>query len=93
MRDTLTGDMGLLASNGVGAALVLLPKGTDIRPVTAATQPDVVEAPLGSGLYHRVIAVNDRWKGFPNEYRIALVEHLSHLLGNEGGPWWVFPQP
>jgi len=58
------------------AALILrLPAGTDIRCKWQAGTglPDQVEVPQGSGVFYLVSDVADVAKGFPNEYRSALI--------------------
>jgi hypothetical protein len=68
---------------------LLLPAGTDIRDWAcwdglAMDQPDVVEAPRGTGRYYTVIQVDDVAKGFPNEYRVAFIAK---------GAYWPIPIP
>jgi hypothetical protein len=58
---------------GSSAVTVVLPKGTDIRSGLSATGFDRVECPAGSGRYYIVYAVDDVGKGFPNEYRLAVI--------------------
>lgn len=52
-----------------------LPMRTDVRGslgwFTALNQPDLVEAPAGTGRYYVVLGVDDVARGFANEYRIA----------------------
>jgi hypothetical protein len=62
------------------SAELLLPAGTDVRddftldPGLAVTnQPDFVEVPAGSGRWYTVVQVEDVAKGFPNEYRVAMI--------------------
>lgn len=52
---------------------LLLPVGTDVRDKLSAGGPDTLEVPLGSGRYYSVLAVDDTAKGFPNEYRFAII--------------------
>jgi hypothetical protein len=59
---------------------LLLPKGTDIRATWNTTAPDVVEVPQGSLRFYQVVAVDDVGKGFPNEYRLALM--AQEITGN-----------
>lgn len=55
--------------------IVRLPAGTDVRShwQAGSGEPDQIELPAGSGVYYLVSDVNDVAKGFPNEYRAALV--------------------
>jgi hypothetical protein len=73
---------GIVAASGGGAGvtgmLLLLPKGTDIRPSHLAVVADAVQVPDGSGEYYVVSWVNDVAKGFPNEYRLALITLLTN---------------
>lgn len=62
------------------AAELLLPAGTDVRDdftidpgLAVADQPDLVEVPAGSGRWYTVVQVDDVAKGFPNEYRVAMI--------------------
>lgn len=58
------------------APLILrVPAFTDIRSKWQAGtgQPDQVECPEGSGVFYLVSDVMDVAKGFPNEYRAALI--------------------
>ncbi len=67
---------GLVAASGVSGTvslLLLVPKGTDIRPAHSGANADAVEIPNGSGLYYGVVTVYDMAKGFPNECRVAAV--------------------
>lgn len=52
---------------------LLLPALTDIRAAPNSIPSDVVEVPAGTGRFYLVIAVDDMGKGFPNEYRMALI--------------------
>ena len=69
--------------------LIKLPKLTDIRTTgPGPTNPDLVEVPLGSGLWYSVMAVQDIGKGFANEYRVAILSAMQTTLN-----LWVFPMP
>ena len=65
-----------LSSNAM-PIILRLPKLTDIRPMwflpTNARVTDGVEVPAGSKRYYAVTQVEDMHKGFPNEYRVALL--------------------
>lgn len=57
---------------------LLLPAGTDVRDNfswdgVAMNKPDLVEVPEGSERYYTIVQVDDVAKGFPNEYRFAMV--------------------
>ena len=92
-RNTLTGSQAATGLSDFGWNLLLVPKGTDIRGPESGHAGDIVECPMGSGLYHLVFSVQDRWKGFSNEYRMVVAQQLDNTLGQPGGPWWVYPQP
>lgn len=74
-------------SQGAGCAL-LLPKGTDVRMNGPSTNADMVEAPKGSGLWWTVRSVFDVAKGYPNEYRLAVIFSFNTVIN-----LWVYPQP
>lgn len=58
----------------VAVMQLLLPAGTDVRDEDGASaSPDIVEVPLGSGRTYLVVYVDDARKGFPTEYRWALL--------------------
>lgn len=50
---------------------LLVPKTTDIRDVFSATGADIVEVPVGSGLFYAVQYVDEIGRGFANEHRVA----------------------
>ena len=55
---------------------VRLPALTDVRysmPNSGSYLTDVIECPAGSGRFYVVLSVEDRHKGFINEYRVANV--------------------
>jgi hypothetical protein len=65
----------IFAPNGVVGVYLKLPKLTDIffaRMFPFAGQ-DLVEVPAGSARWYNVLHVDDVGKGFPNEYRFALI--------------------
>jgi hypothetical protein len=64
---------------------LLVEKGTDIRDGSATVRGDTVECPAGTGRFYRVGYVDDVAKGFPNEYRVALL--------SKRGPSWPTPIP
>ncbi len=61
---------------------IALPPLVDVRDLFCASGPDKLEAPAGSGRFYLVRHVDDVAKGFPNEYRQAIVTKFS-----------VWPQP
>ncbi len=83
---------GWVSSNGgsgiAASMLLLLPKGTDIRPSHTTTPADAVQVPDDSGEYYVVSAVNDVAKGFPNEYRVAM---LALQANKANGTVWPMP--
>jgi hypothetical protein len=75
--------------NTSGVAFLLVPKGTDIRGSAAGGQlPDLLEVPAGSGRFYTVRWVDDRSKGFPNEYRMVCMLQQVQIAGG-----WRFPTP
>jgi hypothetical protein len=74
--------------------LLYLPKGTDIRyafgvaPLLAVA--DTVEVPAGSQRYYRTSDVEDVGKGFPNEFRVAVIFPVEPAFGVG---WQSFPYP
>lgn len=68
---------------------VRFPALTDVRdPSVDLTRTDFIECPAGSGRWYFVCIVDDVAKGFPNEYRIAIVRK-SLLTGGQ----WPIPIP
>lgn len=57
-----TGEAGVFA-------VLLCPKGTDIRDVFSAPFADYLEIPTGTGRWYIVDLVDDMGKGFDNEHR------------------------
>lgn len=85
---------------------LLLPVGTDIRALVAATNEwvfwcPVVEVPAASGRFYFVTAVEDTAKGFDNEYRQAVIfpsylyegTAYSALANWPYAPVWPTPYP
>lgn len=62
-----------------------MPAFTDIRPAQMAMFPDIVEVPAGSLRFYQVIDVDDIAKGFPNEFRMALIAMIPFI--------WPIPIP
>lgn len=61
----------------VSATDLLLPPRTDVRGPQDTISADMIECPRGSGRWYFVTAVDDVGKGFPNEYRIAVIIALA----------------
>lgn len=77
-------------------AILLLPKGTDVRSTSLGDGfQDVIEIPAGSSCWYQVSAWEDMALGFPNEYRVAAVakiwERLNPVLF--AGCVWPVPCP
>lgn len=88
-RRGLSSSPGFVGSGTAPAlAQLLVPAGTDIRGMAnqAATDPDWVEVPQGSGRYYIVWQVDDIGKGFPNEHRFGLISPLTAI-------GWPVPYP
>jgi hypothetical protein len=73
LRVFKSGFFGIAGVNA-GAMLLCLLAGTDIRPQGCATFHDQLEVPALTGRFYNCIAVDDVGRGFPNQYRIALIE-------------------
>jgi hypothetical protein len=81
---------------------ILLPARSDVRPAyivfASPTQGDVVEVPAGTGRYYCVQCVDDVARGFPNEYRIAILQPMdwigrSMYTNPNACPDWPLPIP
>jgi hypothetical protein len=72
---------------------LLLPALTDVRDVSNAVTPDVVEVPAGSGRWYGVVTVDDVGKGFPNEYRLAALIKIYEALDPLAYPGLFWPVP
>jgi len=75
VKDSFAGVGGVNA----GTMLLCLPKGTDVRPQGSTSFHDQIEAPAGTGRFYNCLAVDDVGKGFPNEYRVALIQPVYSL--------------
>ncbi len=76
----------------------LCPALTDIVGVVSNVVLDCVEIPAGTGRFYAVAAVDDVGKGFPNEYRFALLLHMDTSVQTlTANPWaatvWPIPYP
>jgi hypothetical protein len=85
-RFTLAFAAGNVVSEGQAA--VLFPHGTDIRDESCTPAADLLEVPTGSGRWYLVAYVDDVGKGFPNEYRMAIV---WKVFGDDGLTFFNFP--
>jgi hypothetical protein len=67
-------------SNNPAGILLLVPAGTDLRPLRgfALGSRDQCEVPAGSGRFYDIDAIEDVAKGFPNEYRVALLAQNTY---------------
>lgn len=79
-------------NSGTVHMYLALPALTDIRPPNGQTGVphlgDCVEVPGGTGRYYAVTAVDDRAKGFLNEYRVAMLAYDPNKVGK-----WPIPTP
>jgi hypothetical protein len=62
---------------------LLMPPRTDVRGGYSSTGQDLVEVPAGTGRFYAVLWVDDVGRGFPNEYRLALIQQMAPLAT----PW------
>lgn len=65
---------------------------TDLRSSVNAMNPDYVEVPEGSGRWYICGFVDDVWKGFPTEHRVALLTWVT-TAGYPWSPFWPVPMP
>lgn len=65
--------MAVVESGSLAVMLLNLPPHSDVRSRCCTAVSDLVEVPAGSGRYYDVLAVDDVSKGFPEEYRIAVI--------------------
>lgn len=80
-----TGDFDV--SSNSPPMFLLVPALSDIRDNKCASSFDVVECPPASGRWYRVLWVDDVGKGFPNEFRLAVIEKYGV------SPTFLWPQP
>jgi hypothetical protein len=88
-RRVTTLDNGGFAAASDIIMQLLVPKGTDLRDTSQNVDPDVVEAPAGSGRFYLAGQVDDSGKGFANEYRWAMLTKTFGPLV----PDWPIPMP
>lgn len=72
---------------------LLFPALSDIRDLSNAITPDVVEVPSGSGRWYGVAYVDDVGKGFVNEYRLAFAQKIYEALDPTAYPGLFWPVP
>jgi len=72
---------------------LLLPAGTDVRDGSCGGQPDLVDVPAGSGRWYSVMTVDDMGKGFPNEYRLAILHKIFEQMNPVLFPGANWPTP
>lgn len=74
---------------------LLLPALTDLRDPFMGFPPDVIECPAGSGRWYGLQCFDDVGKGFPNEYRFAIVLKIGNVIdpGQYPGLFWPNPVP
>jgi hypothetical protein len=74
---------------------LLLPALTDIRDSANASDWDIVECPAGTGRWYYVVQVEDVGKGYPNEYRLALLNKIQQSVDPVlfAGVFWPTPIP
>lgn len=73
----VAGAAAALASSPSTVTLLCVPAHSDLRGADQATPRDQVEVPAGTGVFYLVQSVTDVAKGFPNEYRIAVLARVS----------------
>lgn len=89
-RNTFVNNPPSSAATSFNVTYLALPKLTDIRGLLNALRGDTVEAPAGSGRYYICQFVEDVGKGFPNEYRRAVLWQ-NHTVAF--APIWPLPTP
>jgi hypothetical protein len=88
---------GGLASETLAPILMslLVPALTDLRCAAQADEGDVIECPAGSGRFYLTLGVDDVGKGFPNEFRVAVMIAGSQytIIAGFAGVSWPIPMP
>jgi len=84
LHGTNTGLVNMLA------AFLYLPKLTDIRDTMSQGGKDYVEVVPGSGRWYTCECVEDANKGFPNEFRYAVLRKVGGVIMGGG---WPNPMP
>lgn len=74
---------------------LLLPAGTDIRDSFQGFPNDLFEVPAGSGRWYGLLGFDDVGKGFPNEYRLAVIAKIGNVVDGVAyaGLFWPSPVP
>jgi len=72
---------------------LLLPAGTDLRDAWQGWPNDVIECPSGSGRWYGLVAWDDVGKGFPNEYRLAIITKIGNAVDGTLYPGLFWPSP
>lgn len=72
MGDKIYGYTGANSQVYVGFA-----KATDVHWNRAGGGFDYLEVPAGSGMFYKILAVEDVGRGFPNEWRCSIVQHYG----------------
>jgi hypothetical protein len=62
-------------------AKLLLPSSTDVRDSYSPPGADIVEVPAGTLRYYVVKQVDDVGRGFPNQFRFAIITKLAPWPG------------
>jgi hypothetical protein len=65
--------VGTLFTTAILIMVIRVAARTDLRPRSSSTGYDIIECPAGTGRYYGVVGVDDVARGFPNEYRQAIV--------------------
>lgn len=60
-----------------GLLIVKVAKATPLSAVNPGAQQDLLEIPAASGRFYSARYVHEVAKGFPNEYRMAIVQDLT----------------
>jgi hypothetical protein len=91
----LQSGIGALGFNDSGPILMslLLPALTDIRALQCQALGDIVECPSGSGRVYLVLGVDDVGKGFPNEFRVAMMTAASEFSVGSSFTGLLWPTP
>ena len=73
---------------------VLCPPATDLRDALCSSASfDLLEIPSASGRWYIVNYVDDIARGFPNQYRLGILEKLNINSPVSGVPFWPSPIP
>jgi len=87
-------DPDQVATSGMSLQLaLLLPPLTDLRDPYQGFPQDVIECPSGSGRWYGLLAYDDVGKGFPNEYRLAILVKIGNVIDPVQYPGLFWPTP